>query len=180
MRTVVAWQEAPVRARTTIGAGCRSELRVACAARKGRHQERVLRFGVQARYEAMSQAAPQAATTTVTCAADGTQLVTGIGSRVLIYDAATGDLVHALKGHKVRPRAGTCARGGNCRNLAPQDSVYCVAYAHNGKRFASGGADKTVIIWTSKVPASLHSQHMCHAAADVLSTGGGHSEVQPQ
>ncbi len=29
--------------------------------------------------------------------------------------------------------------------------MYCVAYAHNGKRFASGGADNTVIIWTSKV-----------------------------
>lgn len=32
-----------------------------------------------------------------------------------------------------------------------QDSVYAVAYAFNGKRFASGGTDKTVIIWTSKV-----------------------------
>lgn len=32
-----------------------------------------------------------------------------------------------------------------------QDAVYAVAYASNGKRFASGGADKTVIIWTSKV-----------------------------
>ena len=32
-----------------------------------------------------------------------------------------------------------------------QDAVYCVAYSHNGKRFASGGADSTVIIWTSKV-----------------------------
>jgi intraflagellar transport protein 122 len=35
--------------------------------------------------------------------------------------------------------------------------VYAVAYAFNGKRFASGGADKTVIIWTSKVWANcLH------------------------
>jgi intraflagellar transport protein 122 len=32
-----------------------------------------------------------------------------------------------------------------------QDAIYAVDYAHNGKRFASGGADKTVIIWTSKV-----------------------------
>lgn len=31
--------------------------------------------------------------------------------------------------------------------------MYAVAYATNGKRFASGGADKTVIIWTSKVTA---------------------------
>ena len=45
---------------------------------------------------------------------DGTQLVTGIGNRVLVYDAADGDLLHSLKGHK--------------------DSVYCVAYARDGKR----------------------------------------------
>ena len=36
----------------------------------------------------------------------------------------------------------------------PQDAVYAVAYASNGKRFASGGADKTVIVWTSKVGAT--------------------------
>lgn len=29
-----------------------------------------------------------------------------------------------------------------------------MAYSHNGKRFASGGADNTVIIWTSKVTAA--------------------------
>jgi hypothetical protein len=33
--------------------------------------------------------------------ADGSQLVAGVGSRVLVYDAADGDLLHALKGHKV-------------------------------------------------------------------------------
>lgn len=32
---------------------------------------------------------------------DGTQLVAGVGNRVLIFDAADGDLLHALKGHKV-------------------------------------------------------------------------------
>jgi len=30
-----------------------------------------------------------------------------------------------------------------------QDAVYCLAYADDGTRFASGGADKTVIIWSS-------------------------------
>ena len=44
-----------------------------------------------------------------------------------VYASADGDLVKSLKGHK--------------------DLVYCVAYAKNGKLFASGGADKTVIIW---------------------------------
>ncbi|KAI8463130.1 MAG: intraflagellar transport protein [Monoraphidium minutum] len=54
---------------------------------------------------------------------DGSQLVAAVGSRVLVYDAADGELLHALKGHK--------------------DAVYSVAYAWNGKRFASGSADKT-------------------------------------
>mmetsp|Transcript_18911 Transcript_18911/g.49275 ORF Transcript_18911/g.49275 Transcript_18911/m.49275 type:complete len:1222 (+) Transcript_18911:159-3824(+) len=70
---------------------------------------------------------------------DGTQLVAGVGNRVLVYDAVDGDLLHALKGHK--------------------DSVYCVAYALNGKRFASGGADNTVIIWTSKAEGILKYTH---------------------
>jgi len=45
---------------------------------------------------------------------DGTQLITGVGSRVLVYDAGDGDLLHSLKGHK--------------------DTVYCVSYASDGKR----------------------------------------------
>jgi WD40 repeat protein len=36
-------------------------------------------------------------------------------------------------------------------NAGHKDSVYCVAYSRDGKRFASGGADKTIIIWTQKV-----------------------------
>lgn len=42
---------------------------------------------------------------------------------------------------------------------AVQDAVYAVAYASNGKRFASGGADKTVIIWTSKAEGILKYTH---------------------
>jgi len=38
---------------------------------------------------------------------------------------------------------------------AHKDTVYAVAYAKDGRRFASGGADKTVIIWTSKLDAVL-------------------------
>lgn len=44
-----------------------------------------------------------------------------------------------------------------------QDSIYCVAYAQNGKRFASGGADKTVIIWTSKVRFELAPAGTLHS-----------------
>jgi WD40 repeat protein len=45
--------------------------------------------------------------------------------RVLVYDAIDGDLLHSLKGHK--------------------DTVYTVDYSLDGKRFASGGADKNII-----------------------------------
>jgi WD40 repeat protein len=36
-----------------------------------------------------------------------------------------------------------------------QDTVFCVAYARDGKHFASGGADKTVIIWTEALEGIL-------------------------
>eukprot|EP01065_Artemidia_motanka_P014262 TRINITY_DN1821_c0_g1_i1.p1 TRINITY_DN1821_c0_g1~~TRINITY_DN1821_c0_g1_i1.p1 ORF type:complete len:1247 (+),score=460.03 TRINITY_DN1821_c0_g1_i1:89-3829(+) len=70
---------------------------------------------------------------------DGTQLIAAVGSRVLVYDAAVGDLIHSLKGHK--------------------DTVYSVAYSRDGKRFASGGADRMVIIWTTKAEGILKFQH---------------------
>ena len=70
---------------------------------------------------------------------EGTQLIAGVGTRVLVYDVMDGDLLHSLKGHK--------------------DSVYCVAYAKDGKRFASGSADKNVIIWNSKAEGILRYSH---------------------
>lgn len=39
--------------------------------------------------------------------------------------------------------------------LGHKDIVYCVAFAKDGKRFASGGADKNVIIWTAGMEAIL-------------------------
>ena len=62
---------------------------------------------------------------------DGEILVVAVANLVLIYDAKEGDLLHRLRGHK--------------------DTVYSVAFVRDGTRFASGGADKTVIIWTRKV-----------------------------
>ena len=66
---------------------------------------------------------------------DGSQLIVAAGNRVLVYDANDGTMVQPLKGHK--------------------DTVYCVAYAKDGKRFASGSADKSVIIWTNKLEGIL-------------------------
>uniref|UniRef100_A0A8C5VP12 Intraflagellar transport protein 122 homolog n=1 Tax=Microcebus murinus TaxID=30608 RepID=A0A8C5VP12_MICMU len=66
---------------------------------------------------------------------DGTQLILAAGNRLLVYDTSDGTLLQPLKGHK--------------------DTVYCVAYAKDGQRFASGSADKSVIIWTSKLEGIL-------------------------
>ena len=70
---------------------------------------------------------------------DGTQLVVACGNLVLVYDATDGLLMHRLRGHK--------------------DTVYCVTYSKDGKRFASGGADKQVIIWKNTAEGILKYGH---------------------
>ena len=66
---------------------------------------------------------------------DGTQLIVAAGNRVIVYDPLDGSVIQVLKGHK--------------------ETVYCVRYAKDSKKFASGGADKTVIIWTSELEGIL-------------------------
>ena len=66
---------------------------------------------------------------------DGARLIVAAGNRVHVYESAIGNLVQSLRGHK--------------------DTVYCVAYAKDGKHFASGSADKTVIIWTENFEGLL-------------------------
>ena len=70
---------------------------------------------------------------------DGSQLVTGMGNRVLVYGCQDGALLHSLKAHK--------------------DAVYAVSWSFEGSRFASGGADKTIIIWTSEAEGILKYNH---------------------
>ncbi|CEG41209.1 intraflagellar transport protein 122 homolog [Plasmopara halstedii] len=70
---------------------------------------------------------------------DGSQVVAAVGTRVLVYDAADGTLLHSLKGHK--------------------KTVYAVDYSYDGKRFASGGADNIVIIWTDTAEGILKYTH---------------------
>ncbi|XP_051161996.1 intraflagellar transport protein 122 homolog [Leptopilina boulardi] len=70
---------------------------------------------------------------------DGSQLVVAAGQQVLVYETSKGALIQPLKGHK--------------------DTVYCVCYSKDGKKFASGSADKTVIIWTSKLEGVLKYSH---------------------
>jgi len=66
---------------------------------------------------------------------DGSRLIVATGNKVLVYESATGSLIQPLKGHK--------------------DTVYCLTYAKDGKRFASGGADNCVIIWTDTLEGVL-------------------------
>jgi intraflagellar transport protein 122 len=74
-----------------------------------------------------------------------------VGNRILVYDE-TGDLLHSLK---VSSSSLSLSRLASLtlRSMLQghRDYVYAVAYSRDGKRFASGGADKTIIIWTSKV-----------------------------
>ena len=62
--------------------------------------------------------------------ADGERVIFAVGDCVLVYNAADGDLLQPLQAHK--------------------DVVYSVSTSADGLRFASGGADETVILWILK------------------------------
>lgn len=79
---------------------------------------------------------------TVYCMAmrpDGQEVVVAVGVRLLIYSVATGELRTSMKGHT--------------------EAVYAVTYSKDGQQFASGGADKRVIIWTSRGEGILKYNH---------------------
>ncbi|CAG0915966.1 unnamed protein product [Notodromas monacha] len=81
---------------------------------------------------------------------DGTQLVVAAGNRVLVYDTNDGSLIQPLK---ARFSVFSLSFEGH------KDTVVCVCYAKDGKRFASGSIDKHVIIWTSKLEGILKYSH---------------------
>lgn len=69
---------------------------------------------------------------------DGNQLVATAGSEILIYDSNTGQVIKALKAHK--------------------ESVICLCPLI-GNGFASGSADKNVIIWSNTHQGTLKYSH---------------------
>ena len=96
----------------------------------------------------------------ITFAPDGKSLIAAAGNRVLMYATPPDEqgfpvLLNSLKGHK--------------------DTVFCVAYARDGERFASGGADNCVIIWTSAGAGVLKYSHsdaiqvLCHCCCSCCS-----------
>ncbi len=97
-------------------------------AREGRRGECVLRCRIQARFATRNAFKGSLTSLKLICTIpsritlhlldldlslfpcpDGTQLIAGIGNRVLVYDAGDGDLLHALKGHKARLAAAAAA-----------------------------------------------------------------------
>ncbi|XP_013114597.2 intraflagellar transport protein 122 homolog [Stomoxys calcitrans] len=70
---------------------------------------------------------------------DGSQLIVAARERVLVYDPQDGTLLNTLKAHK--------------------DVVNCLSYARDGKKFASGAADKTVIVWSPELEGLLKYSH---------------------
>uniref|UniRef100_A0A8R1TUJ1 Intraflagellar transport protein 122 homolog n=1 Tax=Onchocerca volvulus TaxID=6282 RepID=A0A8R1TUJ1_ONCVO len=70
---------------------------------------------------------------------DGSELLVAADTKVLIYDGTDGTLLQSLKGHK--------------------DLVYAVAFSYNGENFASGSADRSVIIWTEQHEGTLKYIH---------------------
>lgn len=60
-----------------------------------------------------------------------------------------------------RPRSHTLPSSGDLRNRlrGHKDTVYTVSFSHDGERFASGGLDKQVIIWTKKGEGILKYTH---------------------
>lgn len=61
------------------------------------------------------------------------------GQRLSLYDCENGTLIKHLKGHK--------------------DKIYSVSFSHDGTKMASGGADKSTIIWNEDGKGILRFSH---------------------
>jgi hypothetical protein len=121
MRAVVAWQETPVCAaqpwQPNMVAQIAALTRLCCCPQPEKDGIRNVCYDLCFKPGQECQAAGKAETIAISrhdilagsnCAeltlfahADGSQLVAGVGARVLVYDASDGELLHALKGHKV-------------------------------------------------------------------------------
>ena len=59
--------------------------------------------------------------------------------RILVYNVLDGQLLHSLRAHT--------------------DNVYSIAYSPDGTKFASGGKDKAVIVWSSSCKGIFRYEH---------------------
>lgn len=81
-----------------------------------------------------------------------------------VYDATDGSIIQPLKGHKDIVYCVAYAKDGTklifttffcVGHLIFVLNSYSVVHSSAGKRFASGSADKSIIIWTSKLEGIL-------------------------
>jgi intraflagellar transport protein 122 len=70
---------------------------------------------------------------------DGEEVLVGVATVIFVYNVSTGEKLNQLVGHK--------------------DTVFALAYSKDGQRFASGGADNAVIIWSGKGAGLLKYTH---------------------
>lgn len=70
---------------------------------------------------------------------DGKNILVAVGDRIFFYNAKTLEYEDSVRGHK--------------------DAVYCLAFSKDGLRFASGSADKTVVIWSCQREGLLRYNH---------------------
>jgi intraflagellar transport protein 122 len=72
-----------------------------------------------------------------------------VASRVFIYDANTGEMVKQVRGKSLVLLT----------FLGHKEAVYCIAYSKDGQRFATGGADNAVVIWSNAGEGLLKYNH---------------------
>lgn len=70
---------------------------------------------------------------------NGDQLILAAGNAIQVFDTIDGNMINKLNAHK--------------------DNVHSVSYTRDGTFFASGSADKHVIIWTSELEGHLKYSH---------------------
>lgn len=70
---------------------------------------------------------------------DGKQVLVAVGDRVMIYDASSGEMIDSKRAHR--------------------DVVYCLAYSKDGQRWASGSADRNVVVWSADGVGLLKYSH---------------------
>jgi intraflagellar transport protein 122 len=76
---------------------------------------------------------------------DGKQVLVASGDRIFIYNAMNGEVIDQKRAHK--------------------DVVYCLAYSKDGQRWASGGADNNVIVWSAEGVGLLKYAHFSKVQA---------------
>ena len=68
-----------------------------------------------------------------------------VGDRVFIYNALNGEVIDSKRAHK--------------------DVVYALAYSKDGQRWASGGADHNVVVWSAEGVGLLKYSHQAKVQA---------------